>query len=142
MYREYIGENYNHNMELKEVAALVKKQVKEKYKGIKVSARTKNHGSVTITLKLSGDEYKAKQYSELCDRDKRKVINALDVGCIDHSLDKITDYLSKRKFLSKKAIEIEKYTEELLESYNYDRSDVYRDYFDKAFCGFVKVEFI
>lgn len=100
MYRRIFGENYDAKLETKEITALVKKQIKQKYKDIKVSCRTGSQGMIWITLKLDKDKYRAKEYKDLDDRDKRRVLHDLDVGCIDHSLDKISTYLNDVPYLN------------------------------------------
>lgn len=142
MYRRIFGENYDAKLETKEITALVKKQIKQKYKDIKVSCRTGSQGMIWITLKLDKDKYRAKEYKDLDDRDKRRVLHDLDVGCIDHSLDKISTYLNDVPYLNKEAMEIKEYSRNAVKSYSYDCSDPYTDYFDIGVCGNVNIEWI
>lgn len=142
MTERIVGKNYNANLETKEITALVKKQIKQKYNEIKVSGRTSDYNSIWIKLKLDKDKYRAKEYSELDDRDKKYVLNDLGVCCIDKDWDKISAYLNDVTYPNKDAREIERYARSTLESYNYDGSDPYTDYFDFRFYGDVQIEWI
>lgn len=101
MYNNIFGSRYDGNLNIKDIAKLVKKEASKKYPNCKISARTKNYDAIWVTVKLNETEYNAEQQQEI-----------------------------------KKDITI------MLESYNYDRSDVMTDYFDYNFYGFVDIEYI
>lgn len=128
-------------LELKDIAKLMKKEMKVKYPGVKISAKTKN-GFIWVTLFLKEEDYRAFDYYELTDKDKRFVINKLDIGCIEHNLDRIRGYLSEARVLNQKGQEIVDSINIFLEQYNYDNSDVMRDYFDFGFASNVSYEFV
>lgn len=70
------------------------------------------------------------------------MINKLDVGCIDHNLDRIRQFLLKLNLLNQKGQDIIDSINEFLEQYNYDRSDIMRDYFDFGFVSDINFEFV
>ena len=70
------------------------------------------------------------------------MIDKLNVGCIDHNLDRIRDFLLKLNLLNQKGQDIVDSIKEFLEQYNYDRSDIMRDYFDFGFASSISFEFV
>ena len=128
-------------LELKDIAKLMKKEMKIKYPDVKISARTKD-GQIWINLFLKEEDYRAFDYYELTRRKKLFVIDKLDVGCIDHNLDRIRDFLLKLNLLNQKGQDIVDSINVFLEKFNYDRSDVMRDYFDFGFVSSISFEFV
>lgn len=128
-------------LELKDIAKLMKKEMKVKYPDIKISAKTKN-GFIWVTLFLKEEDYRAFDYYELTRRKKLFVIDKLDVGCIDHNLDRIRQFLLKLNLLNQKGQDIVDSINVFLEKFNYYRSDVMRDYFDFGFASNVSYEFV
>lgn len=128
-------------LELKDIAKLMKKEMKIKYPDVKISARTKD-GQIWINLFLKEEDYRAFDYYELTRRKKIFVIDKLDVGCIDHNLDRIRDFLLKLNLLNQKGQDIVDSINVFLERFNYDRSDVMRDYFDFGFVSSISFEFV
>lgn len=101
MYNNIFGSRYDGNLNIKDIAKLVKNEAKEKYPKCKISARTKNYNAIWVTVKVNETDYNTEKQKE-----------------------------------------IKKDIENMLESYNYNRSDVMTDYFDYNFYGFVEVEAI
>lgn len=101
MYNNIFGSRYDRNLNIKDIAKLVKKEASQKYPNCKISARTKNYEAIWVTIKLNETNY---------NEEKQK--------------------------------EIKKDIENMLESYNYNRSDVMTDYFDVSFYGFVDLELV
>lgn len=128
-------------LELKDIAKLMKKEMKIKYPDVKISARTKD-GQIWINLFLKEEDYRAFDYYELTRRKKLFVIDELDVCCIDHKLDRIRDFLLKLNLLNQKGQDIVDSINVFLEKFNYDRSDVMRDYFDFGFVSSISFEFV
>ena len=128
-------------LELKDIAKLMKKEMKIKYPDVKISARTKD-GQIWINLFLKEEDYRAFDYYELTRRKKLFVIDKLDVGCIDHNLDRIRDFLLKLNLLNQKGQDIVDSINVFLEKFYYDRSDVMRDYFDFGFVSSISFEFV
>lgn len=139
MYRDIKGKNYDASLSNKDIAKIVKKELKTRFKDCKISARSTYDG-IWIKISLNMDKYKAKTWSDLTDNYKKIIINKLNLGCIDE--EKVDRYLENRQVPNLEAKSIEKEAKELLESYNYDRSDPYTDYFDVKFYGFVDIELI
>lgn len=128
-------------LELKDIAKLMKKEMKIKYPDVKISTKTKN-GFIWVTLFLKEEDYRALDYYELTKKKKLFVIDKLDVGCIDHNLDRIRQFLLKLSLLNQKGQDIVDSINVFLEKFNYDRSDVMRDYFDFGFASNVSYEFV
>lgn len=128
-------------LELKDIAKLIKKEMKIKYPDVKISARTKD-GQIWINLFLKEEDYRAFDYYQLTRRKKLFVIDKLGVGCIDHNIDRIRQFLLKLNLLNQKGQDIVDSINVFLEKFNYDRSDVMRDYFDFGFASNVSYEFV
>ena len=128
-------------LELKDIAKLMKKEMKVKYPDVKISARTGDK-HIWVTLFLKEEDYRAFDYYELTKKKKLFVIDKLNVGCIDHNLDRIRDFLLKLNLLNQKGQDIVDSINEFLAPFNYNRSDPMRDYFDFGFVSDIGFEFV
>ena len=138
------GNRYGQITDVKEIAKQVKKEIKNKYKDIKISARTKTgyHQSIRVTLKLDLDEYKAKEYNDLADHQINIMLRDLGLKSFREDCNEIVNYLKERRIPNKEALKIKEDTKDLLWAYNYDDSDIMTDYFEKEFFSFVDIELI
>lgn len=138
MTERIYGEKYNPELKVKDIAKLVKKEIKEKYKNIKVSARTRGYSSININIQLPKEQYKAVDEDDLTNSAMYYEVE-MRAGREGKT---IPEFLKERNFLNKKAKAIEKDIDSMLLAYNYDGSDIMTDYFDKNFYGFVNIELV
>ena len=132
------GKKYNPELKVKDIAKLVKKEIKEKYKNIKVSARTRNYSSIDINVELPKEQYKAVDEDDLT---KGAIYYDVEMRARREGKT-IPEFLKDRNILNKEAKAIEKDIDAMLLAYNYDGSDIMTDYFDKNFYGFVNIELV
>lgn len=132
------GYKYNPELKVKDIAKLVKKEIKDKYKNIKVSARTRNYNTIDINVQLPKEQYKAVKGDDLTEGATYQDIE------MRARRDKktITEYLKGRKILNKEGEIIKKDIETILSMYDYDGSDILTDYFDRNFYSFVNIELV
>lgn len=142
MYNDFKGSKYNAELKTKDIARLVKKEAMQKYPGLKIKAQSEAYTSVRILVYLDKEEYRAKCFKDIPSGWIYSRIEAKIGKNGRVSDDDLKKYLENNIIKSKKAIEIEKDIMSMLNSYNYDRSDIMTDYFDKNFCGFVDIELI
>lgn len=65
MTEKIYGAKYNSDLRPKNIAKIVKKEIKEKYKNFKVSARTKSYGRISINIQLPKEQYKVVDEDDL-----------------------------------------------------------------------------
>lgn len=51
----WIGQKFNHNLEVKDIAKIGKKSIMKKYKNLKVSFKTKRYNTIEIFIKNKAD---------------------------------------------------------------------------------------
>lgn len=69
----WIGQKFNHNLEVKDIAKISKKSILKKYKNLKVSFKTKRYNTIEVFIKNKAD-----YTSEKLERIKteiRKILN-------------------------------------------------------------------
>lgn len=142
MYNNIFGSRYDGNLNIKDIAKLVKKEASKKYPNCKISARTKNYDAIWITVTLDKEEYRAKTINEV---PKEAIYWNIERKIGHNGIIKEEDfktYIKNNVIKSVKTLNIENDITQMLESYNYNRSDVMTDYFDYNFYGFVEIEYI
>ena len=139
MYNNLYGEKYDKNLNIKDIAKLVKKEASKKYPNCKISAKTERGEVIRISITLDKEEYRA------------KTINEVPKGAIYWNIERqighdgiikredLEEYIKNNVVKSVKTFDMENDIKLMLESYNYNKSDVYTDYFDYNFYGFVDV---
>lgn len=137
MYRDIKGKNYDASLSNKDVARIVKKELKTRFKDCKISA-TSSYSSVRVKISLDMDKYRARSWDDLTQYYK----DIIRSRYLERNNISLETYLNSHPIPNLEAKSIEKEAKELLESYNYDRSDPYTDYFDVKFYGFVDIELI
>lgn len=138
MTERIYGEKYNPELKVKDIAKLVKKEIKEKYKNFKVSARTRNYHSIDITVQMPKKQYKAVDEDDLI-----QGIMYYDIQMRANRDGKsIPEFLKDRNILNKEGKAIEDDIEAMLSAYDYNGSDTMTDYFDRNFYGFVNIELV
>ena len=114
----------------------------KKYPDCKISARTKNYSSIWIEITLDEDKYKAKTINEV---PKKGPVYWDIEEQIGHDgiikKEELEEYIKNNVVKSTRVLEIERDVKDMLGSYNYDKSDVYTDYFDCNFYSYVNVMF-
>lgn len=139
MYNNLYGARYDANLSLKDIAKMVKKEASKKYPDCKISARTKNFNSIRIIVTLDKESYRAKTTDEVA---KGPVYWNIERQIGNDGIIKEEDfkeYIENHVVKSIKTFNIENDIKQMLESYNYNKSDVTTDYFDYNFYGFVDV---
>lgn len=141
MYNNLYGARYDANLPLKDIAKMVKKEASKKYPDCKISATTKNFHSIWIKIMLDEEKYRAKTVDEVPKGPEywnieRQIGND---GIIKK--EELEEYIKNNVVKSTRALDIERDVKDMLGSYNYDKSDVYTDYFDCNFYGSVNVIF-
>lgn len=129
------GYKYKPELKVKDIAKLVKKEIKDKYKNIKVSTRTRNYNTIDINIQLPKEQYKAVGKDDLTEYQDIEMRARRDKKTI-------TEYLKGRKILNKEGDTIKKDIETMLSMYDYDGSDILTDYFDRNFYSFVNIELV
>ena len=135
MTNRIYGYKYNPELKVKDIAKLVKKEIKDKYKNIKVSARTRNYNTIAINVQLPKEQYKAVEKDDLTEYQDIEMWARRDGKTIP-------EYLKERKILNKEGEVIKKDIETMLSMYDYDGSDILTDYFDRNFYSFVNIELV
>lgn len=141
MYNNIYGTRYDASLSIKDIAKMVKKEAKEKYPNCKISARTKNYDSIWITVTLNKEDYRAKTIEEV---PKAYVYWNIERQIGKNGIIKEEDfkeYIKNNVVKSVKTLNMENDIKQMLENYDYDKSDVMTDYFDYNFYGFVDVEY-
>lgn len=139
MYNNLYGARYDANLSLKDIAKMVKKEASKKYPDCKISATTKNFNTIRITVTLDKESYRAKTTDEVA---KGPVYWNIERQIGNDGIIKEEDfkeYIENHVVKSIKTFNIENDIKQMLESYNYNKSDVTTDYFDYNFYGFVDV---
>lgn len=141
MYNNLYGEKYDKNLNIKDIAKLVKKEASKKYPDCKISAKTEHGEVIRIAVTLDKEEYRAKTIDEVPRGAiywdiERKIGND---GIIQE--EDFKEYIENNIVKSTRAIEIERDVINMLENYNYNKSDIMTDYFDYNFYGFVDIEY-
>lgn len=108
------GANYNSNLDTKEIAKIVRKQLKEKFPMAKWSITT-DYSKISVTLM----EYD----KEIVNKEK-----------LTEGYANINHYqIERNRNLSNEGKALFIFVRDLVQSYNYNDSDVMRDYFDYGF---------
>lgn len=139
MYNNLYGARYDANLNIKDIAKLVKKEALKKYPDCKISAKTKNFDSIWIEITLDKEEYRAKTINEV---PKGPAYWNIERQIGHNGIIKredLEEYIKNNVVKSVKTFDMENDIKLMLESYNYNKSDVYTDYFDYNFYGFVDV---
>lgn len=134
------GEKYDPKLTVKEIAKLVKKEIKYKYPGIKVSATSRDYEVINIKVWLPKDNFRAFVTKDLPDRGRYWVTAIASQAAREGLL--VSEFLRTHVVPNKEAYAIELDVNNMLDAYNYDGSDVMTDYFDRKFYGFVDVELV
>lgn len=141
MYNNLYGEKYDKNLNIKDIAKLVKKEASKKYPNCKISTKTERGEVIRISITLDKEEYRA------------KTINEVPKGAIYWNIERkighdgiiqeedFKKYIENNVVKSVKTLNIENDIKTMLENYNYNKSDIMSDYFDYNFYGFVDMEY-
>lgn len=131
------GEKYNPRLSVNEIAKQVKKEIKNKYPGIKVSATSRDYEVINIRVWLPQEHFRAFTIEDLPQGVFSHVAFMAERGGKT-----VLAFLQDNIFLNKEVYAIVSDIHNMLNAYNYDGSDVMTDYFDKNFYGFVDVELV
>lgn len=134
------GDKYDPRLTVKEIAKPVKKEIKKKYPGIKVSATSKGYESIRIKVWLPKDNFRAFVTKDLHDGGPY-CVTAIASQAAREGLS-VSEFLRTYVVPNKEAYAIKLDIRKMLDAYNYHGSDVMRDYFDENFYGFVDVELV
>lgn len=141
MYNNLYGEKYDKNLNIKDIARLVKKEASKKYPNCKISAKTEHGEVIRIAVTLDKEEYRAKTINEV----PRGAIYLNIERKIGHDgiikEENFKEYIENNVVKSVKTLNIENDIKTMLENYNYNKSDIMSDYFDYNFYGFVDMEY-
>ena len=129
-------------LELKDVAKILKKEMMDKYPGMKISVRTRRTccNDIRVRLFFKEQDYRAFNYYELADSTKQSVISTLNIDCVDDNLDLINNYLLDVRKLNKKGHSVFDSINDFLEPLNYDRDDPLRKHF--GFESYISFTFV
>lgn len=134
------GEKYDPKLTVKEIAKLVKREIKDKYPGIKVSATTRNYNVINIKVWLPEDNFRAFVTKDLPDRGLYCFSSVLSHAERDGL--SVSEFLRTYAIPNKEAHAIVSDIYTMLNAYNYDGSDAMTDYFDRNFLDFVDLELV
>lgn len=144
----WTGEKYDSKLTMKEIATLVKKDLKEAFKDSKINirqAKSTHLSKLDVTVKVKDYNFYATDSSELDEDIARRIrIELIDKngGSITRDeLDKqIKEYLKNNSVLNGKYYEAKEQIETIVNAYNYDDSDSMQDYFDVNYYYDIKLE--
>lgn len=141
MYNDFKGSKYDGSLKTKDIARLVKKEAMQKYPDLKIKTKSEAYVSINLYIQADQETYRARHIEDI-PRDilLNNILRHLNAE--SYTKEQVEEYLKNHIVKNNKIREIEKDIVSMLESYNYDRSDIMTDYFDKNFCGFVDIELI
>lgn len=137
-YNYAVGDNYQPRRDTAEIAKLIRRDIKAAVKAgdlpkVKVSVRTSRYsGGSSINVRIRSVE--GIQMIN-ADRVRHEWLDAHG-----RHADACREYGRLPVLLSSEAQSVKDTIERIVCSYNYDRSDLHTDYFDKAFAGIVQFD--
>ena len=142
MYNNTIGKRYDENLAIKDIAKMIKKEIKDRYPNIKISVKTEKSSvldAIWIKLFLNEEQAKATKREDVPRKDMVKIIDQLKDNGISISSKDIEEYLKYSFFIKKDALVVRDEISKIVESYNYNKG---ADYFDRRFCHAEDIEII